>query len=124
LTEGKITITASGNRGATIQHMDGDGNNHSWLANVAAAASACAAFPNLGTTPSTSAAISPTGLILAPPEYTWSQIGSAAQTETAIFTASLQILGNWAAPTVIWTDSAGTPNAAAATENTFGVMLL
>lgn len=122
----QCNISASGNRAANVQAMDTDGNSMGFLSVISAVAAAQAAFPYITTSYTTSAAPAAgfgAGGALVSPNYIYAQVASAAQTETATLSMWCELTGAPVAPTVIWTDSAGTPNAATATENTIEMVV-
>ena len=114
-------MTASGTRAVGIWLADPDGNIIQ-LAACTAGAGANLTIPGIGTTPATSGNY-PDCTSLMGREF-WFQVTTAAQTETATLQLHMLVYNASSAPTVSWAGSGGTPNAAAATDNTITAAIM
>jgi hypothetical protein len=113
------SMIASGNRAVTILLQNGDGNTIGNISVVGAVAGAQGTIaPAPGAYTATAVGQSIHEKPIAYPNAINAVVTSAAQTETATLVLYGELLGTSTAPTVSWATSGGTPNAAAASENT------
>jgi hypothetical protein len=112
-------IVASGNRAVQVSLENADGTTIGYYSAVGAVAGA------IGTIAGTAGAATTSGVAqelhrkaVAYPNFIEGQVASAAQTETATLVIYGELVGSADAPAVSWADSGGTPNVAAAAEDT------
>ena len=116
-------VVASGTRAVSIQVYNADGLYMSSLQTIAAVAGARASVPQPGSASGvTDGNIVGQGLVIAAPCYLLSFVALAGNTETATVMMNCELFGTRTAPTIVWTDSGGTPSPAAATENTITIV--